>query len=107
MVVALDLTSLCEVKNMTEKKTKKQVEEELTKVTAERDDIVNAYNELMSQAQAVQKVANDRLMSIRLLESFANTVLSAGQQLRSDMTELGLVQQQSQEEQAQAEGDEN
>ena len=92
---------------MTEKKTKKQVEEELTKVTAERDDIVNAYNELMSQAQPVQKVANDRLMSIRLLESFANTVLSAGQQLRNDMTELGLVQQQSQEEQAQAEGDEN
>ena len=92
---------------MTEKKTKKQVEEELTKVTAERDDIVNAYNELMSQAQAVQKVANDRLMSIRLLESFTNTVLSAGQQLRNDMTELGLVQQQSQEEQAQAEGDEN
>ena len=92
---------------MTEKKTKKQVEEELTKVTAERDDIVNAYNELMSQAQAVQKVANDRLMSIRLLESFANTVLSAGQQLRSDMTELGLVQQQGQEEQAQADGDDN
>ena len=92
---------------MTEKKTKKQVEEELTKVTAERDDIVNAYNELMTQAQAVQKVANDRLMTIRLLESFANTVLSAGQQLRSDMTELGLVQQQSQQEQAQADGDEN
>ena len=92
---------------MTEKKTKKQIEEELTKVTAERDDVVNAYNELMSQAQAVQKVANDRLMSIRLLESFANTVLSAGQQLRTDMTELGLVQQQSQEEQAQADGDEN
>lgn len=91
---------------MTEKKTKKQIEEELANTIAERDNLVNAYNELMTQAQAVQKMANDRLMSIRLLEGFTNTVLAAGQQLRTDMTELGLVQQQSQEEQARADGGE-
>jgi flagellar hook-basal body complex protein FliE len=92
---------------MTDKKTKKQIEEELENVTAERDNLVNAYNELMTQAQAVQKVSNDRLMSMRLLESFTNTVLAAGEQLRRDMTELNLVQRQSQEEQAQTDGDGN
>ena len=92
---------------MTEKKTKKQIEEELANTIAERDNLVNAYNELMTQAQAVQKVSNDRLMSMRLLESFTNTVLAAGEQLRRDMTELNLVQRQSQEEQAQTDGDGN
>ena len=89
---------------MTEKRTKKQIEEELKEAVAglasateKNEALVAKYNELLSQAQSVQKVANDRLMSIRLLESFTNTVLSAGQQLRSDMMELGLVQQQSAE----------
>tara|TARA_R100000329_G_scaffold141894_2_gene124960 strand:+ start:452 stop:745 length:294 start_codon:yes stop_codon:yes gene_type:complete len=89
---------------MTEKRTKKQIEEELKEAVAglasateKNEALVAKYNELLSQAQSVQKVANDRLMSIRLLESFTNTVLNAGQQLRSDMMELGLVQQQSAE----------
>ena len=89
---------------MTEKRTKREIEGELKEKTAElasaiekNEALVAQYNELLSQAQSVQKVANDRLMSIRLLESFANTVLNAGQQLKSDMIELGLVQQQSAE----------
>ena len=90
---------------MTQKKTKKQVEEELTKMTAERDNLVDAYNQLMGQAQALQKLSNDRLMTIRLLETFTNSVLASSQQLRSDMTELNLIQQQ--EEQVEAKGDEN
>ena len=90
---------------MTQKKTKKQVEEELTKMTAERDNLVDAYNQLMGQAQALQKLSNDRLMTIRLLETFTNSVLASSQQLRNDMTELNLIQQQ--EEQVEAKGDEN
>ena len=89
---------------MTEKRTKKQIEEELKETVAglasateKNEALVAKYSELLSQAQSLQKVANDRLMSIRLLESFTNTVLNAGQQLRSDMMELGLVQQQSAE----------
>tara|TARA_R100001015_G_C4602008_1_gene156947 strand:+ start:652 stop:924 length:273 start_codon:yes stop_codon:yes gene_type:complete len=90
---------------MTQKKTKKQVEKELTEMTAERDNLVDAYNQLMGQAQALQKLSNDRLMTIRLLETFTNNVLASSQQLRSDMTELNLIQKQ--EEQVEAKGDEN
>lgn len=89
---------------MTEKRTKKQIEEELKETVADlasatekNEALVAQYNELLSQAQAVQAVSNNRLMSIRLLENFANTVLGAGTQLRNDMNELNLVQQQSAE----------
>ena len=90
---------------MTQKKTKKQVEEELTEMPAERANLVAAYNQLMGQAPALQKLSNDRLMTIRLLETFTNSVLASSQQLRNDMTELNLIQQQ--EEQVEAKGDEN
>ena len=77
---------------MTEKRTKKQIEEELKETVADlasatekNEALVAQYNELLSQAQAVQAVSNNRLMSIRLLENFANTVLAAGTQLRNDM----------------------
>ena len=89
---------------MTEKRTKKQIEEELKETVADlasatekNKALVAQYNELLSQAQTVQAVSNNRLMSIRLLENFANTVLAAGTQLRNDMNELNLVQQQSAE----------
>lgn len=89
---------------MTEKRTKKQIEEELKETVADlasatekNEALVAQYNELLSQAQTVQAVSNNRLMSIRLLENFANTVLAAGTQLRNDMNELNLVQQQSAE----------
>ena len=72
---------------MTEKKTKKQVEEELENVKA-------AYDQLMGQAQELQKVSNQRLMSLRLLEGFANVVIQSTEQLRKDMNELNLMQQQ-------------
>ena len=74
-------------------------------MTAQRDNLVDAYNQLMGQAQALQKLSNDRLMTIRLLETFTNSVLASSQQLRNDMTELNLIQQQ--EEQVEAKGDEN
>ena len=72
---------------MTEKKTKKQVEEELENVKA-------AYDQLMGQAQELQKVSNQRLVSLRLLEGFANVVIQSTEQLRKDMNELNLMQQQ-------------
>ena len=72
---------------MTEKKTKKQVEEEL-------ENVKTAYDQLMAQAQELQKVSNQRLMSLRLLEGFANAVIQSTEQLRKDMNELNLMQQQ-------------
>ena len=72
---------------MTEKKTKKQVEEEL-------ENVKTAYDQLMAQAQELQKVSNQRLVSLRLLEGFANVVIQSTEQLRKDMNELNLMQQQ-------------
>ena len=92
---------------MTEKKkSKKQIEEELEIAVAKNEDLAKGYNKLLGQAQGVQELSNKRLMSIRLLETFTNTVLAAGEQLRRDMNELNLVQQQSAEEVVEDEGTE-
>ena len=72
---------------MTEKKTKKQVEEEL-------ENVKTAYDQLMAQAQELQKVSNQRLVSLRLLEGFANVVIQSAEKLSRDMNELNLMQQQ-------------
>ena len=82
---------------MTDKKTKKQLEEELTE-TVQRNEALNAaYNELLEQAKAVQAQSNNRLVSIRLMENFANTVINASAQLQRDMNELNLTQQGAQD----------
>lgn len=83
---------------MTEKKTKKQVEEEL-------ENVKTAYDQLMAQAQELQRVSNQRLVSLRLLEGFANVVIQSTEQLRRDMNELNLVSQQSAE--TESDGGEN
>ena len=80
---------------MTEKKTKKEVEQELEKANADLGSVTEAYNQLMAQAQEVQRVSNQRLMSLRLLEGFTNNVIQLTEQLRRDMSELNLVGQQS------------
>lgn len=87
-------------------KTKKQIENELEQANAEIDRLKEGYNNLMVSAQDIQKLANNRLVSIRLLETFVNTVRSATEQLLNDMMELGLVQRQAPEDGAQADGGE-
>lgn len=78
---------------MTDKKTKKQLEEELTETVQRNEALDAAYNELLEQAKAVQAQSNNRLVSIRLMENFANTVINASAQLQRDMNELNLTQQ--------------
>ncbi len=87
-------------------KTKKQIENELEQANAEIDRLKEGYNNLMVSAQDIQKLANNRLVSIRLLETFVNTVRSATDQLLNDMMELGLVQRQAPEDGVQADGGE-
>ena len=82
---------------MTDKKTKKQLEEELTETVIKNEALSKAYDDLLEQAKAVQAQSNNRLVSIRLLENFANTVINASSQLQRDMNELNLVQQPAQD----------
>tara|TARA_Y100001938_G_C7991556_1_gene379790 strand:- start:173 stop:445 length:273 start_codon:yes stop_codon:yes gene_type:complete len=87
-------------------KTKKQVENELEQANEEISQLKAQYNQLMVNAQEIKKLADNRLMSIRLLETFVNTVRSSMDQLLRDMMELGLVQRQVPEDGTQADGGE-
>ena len=55
--------------------------------------LVEQYNTLYTEAMQVQKVAGDRLVSIRLLEAFANEVNAALNKLRSDVAEVNRTNQ--------------
>lgn len=87
-------------------KTKKQVENELEQANEEISQLKAQYNQLMVNAQEIKKLADNRLISIRLLETFVNTVRSSMDQLLRDMMELGLVQRQAPEDGTQADGGE-
>ena len=79
---------------MTDKKrTKKELEEELETAVSNNASLVEQYNTLYTEAMQVQKVAGERLVSIRLLEVFANEVNAALNKLRSDVAEVNRTNQ--------------
>ena len=79
---------------MTDKKrTKKELEEELETAVSNNASLVEQYNTLYTEAMQIQKVAGDRLVSIRLLEAFANEVNAALNKLRSDVAEVNRTNQ--------------
>ena len=79
---------------MTDKKrTKKELEEELETAVSNNASLVEQYNTLYTEAMQVQKVAGDRLVSIRLLEAFANEVNAALNKLRNDVAEVNRTNQ--------------
>ena len=49
---------------------------------------------LYQEALQIQKIAADRLINIRLLESFANEVNASFNKLRSDITEVNRTNQE-------------
>ena len=78
---------------MTDKKrTKKEIEEEMETVVSNNASLVEQYNTLYTEAMQIQKVAGDRLVSIRLLEAFANEVNAAFNKLRNDVAEVNRSQ---------------
>lgn len=84
---------------MTDKKrTKKELEEELETAVSNNASLVEQYNTLYAEAMQVQKVAGDRLINIRLLESFANEVNAAFNKLRNDVAEVNRSNQAATEE---------
>jgi len=75
------------------KRTKKELEEELETAVSNNASLVEQYNTLYTEAMQVQKVAGERLVSIRLLEVFANEVNAALNKLRSDVAEVNRTNQ--------------
>ena len=79
---------------MTDKKrTKKELEEELETAVSNNASLVEQYNTLYTEGMQIQKVAGDRLVSIRLLEAFANEVNAALNKLRNDVAEVNRTNQ--------------
>jgi prefoldin subunit 5 len=74
--------------------TKKTVKE----LTKENADLKESFDELMEQAQGLQALATNRLVYIRLLESFANDVNNSMQKLQRDLGEIQGPQQEEQGE---------
>lgn len=79
------------------------MEEELETAVSNNASLVEQYNTLYTEAMQVQRVAGDRLVSIRLLEAFANEVNVALNKLRTDVAEVNRTRdaesQAAQEEQ--------
>lgn len=69
------------------------MEEELETAVSNNASLVEQYNTLYTEAMQVQKVAGDRLVSIRLLEAFANEVNAALSKLRNDLAEVSRANQ--------------
>lgn len=69
------------------------MEEELETAVSNNASLVEQYNTLYTDAMQVQKVAGDRLVSIRLLEAFANEVNAALNKLRNDIAEVSRANQ--------------
>lgn len=70
--------------------TKKEMEARITELEEERETI-------LQQAIQLQTVAQNRLVSLRLLEAFANDVNGALSKFMRDVNELGLQQQEQEE----------
>ena len=64
------------------------MEEELETAVSNNASLVEQYNALYTEAMQVQKVAGERLVSVRLLEAFANEVNAALNKLRNDLAEV-------------------
>lgn len=70
--------------------TKKEMEARITELEEERETI-------LQQAIQIQTVAQNRLVSLRLLEAFVNDVNGALGKFMRDVNELGLQQQEQEE----------
>ena len=70
--------------------TKKEMEARITELEEERETI-------LQQAIQLQTVAQNRLVSLRLLGAFVNDVNGALSKFMRDVNELGLQQQEQAE----------
>ena len=74
-------------------KTKKELIEDIEAAQEREQHIAEQYNVLLGEAQAIQQVARERLMLLRLLEAFANETNGALNKLRNDIAELQITRE--------------
>ena len=84
---------------MTEK-TKKEMEARITELEGELDRIEGENKVILQQAMQLQTVAQNRLVSLRLLEGFVNEVSGALTKFMNDVNELGLQARVEEEEES-------
>ena len=80
--------------------TKKEMEARITELEEELDRIEGENKVIMEQALHLQTVAQNRLVSLRLLEAFVNDVNGALGKFMRDVNELGLQQQEQEQEES-------
>jgi hypothetical protein len=78
--------------------TKKEMEARITELEEELDRIEGENKVILQQAIQLQTVAQNRLVSLRLLEGFVNEVNGALNKFMNDVNELGLQAQAEEEE---------
>ena len=78
--------------------TKKEMEARITELEEELDRIEGENKVILQQAIQLQTVAQNRLVSLRLLEGFVNEVNGALNKFMNDVNELGLQAQAEDEE---------
>ncbi len=71
--------------------TKKDLEVENANMKEQLADMTNRYNTLMEQATQLQEVARNRLVTLRLFETFANEVLTSTRKLQNDIAEVNAT----------------
>jgi len=84
------------------RKTIQQLENELNIQEEAARTTKENYDTLLEQAQALQGLASNRLVFIRLLEGFANEVNQSIQKLQRDLMELqrGTTEEDTEEGEA-------
>lgn len=78
--------------------TKKEMEARITELEEELDRIEGENKVILQQAIQLQTVAQNRLVSLRLLEGFVNEVSGALTKFMNDVNELGLQARAEEEE---------
>tara|TARA_R100001510_G_scaffold3280_1_gene2607 strand:- start:60 stop:326 length:267 start_codon:yes stop_codon:yes gene_type:complete len=85
--------------DMTERKmTKKQLEAENEELKSQMQHLITEGQRVAEVAQGLQNQSAQRLVLIRLLESFVNTTNNALVQLQRDLNEVQAPQKQEESE---------
>ena len=86
--------------------TKKDMEEQVEELLAKEAAWQVEKEQIIEQAQLLQKEHNRRLMYLRLMEKFANDVDRAIVQLKSDINEVNATFDEEQTVEAEQTGEE-
>lgn len=79
--------------------TKKELEDKVSDLSAEVSDVIAAYNDLQTDAQAklnhLSSVVRRNQLMITLLETFANEVLTSTRKLQDNIAQTNATLQEA------------